>query len=37
MNEKIYVAPEAVVVEFEEKDLLTLSAGDNGETPKHEW
>lgn len=28
MNEKIYVAPEAVVVEFDEKDLLALSLGD---------
>ena len=37
MNEKIYVAPEAVVVEFEEKDLLTLSTAGDGETPKHEW
>ena len=30
MNEKIYTAPEAVVVEFEEKDLLFLSTEDNG-------
>lgn len=30
MNEKIYVAPEAAVVEFEEKDLLLLSVGGEG-------
>lgn len=31
MNEKIYVAPEAEVVEFEEKDLLDLSVGGKSE------
>lgn len=34
---KNYVAPVAVVVEFEEKDLLTLSTGDEYETPKKPW
>ena len=34
---KNYVAPVAVVVEFEEKDLLTLSTGDKAETPKKPW
>ena len=39
MNEKIYVAPEAEVVEFEEKDLLDLSFGDGkGEVnDKYDW
>ena len=40
MNEKIYVAPEAVVVEFDEKDLLALSLGgssDNDNTTEKEW
>ncbi len=30
MNEKIYVGPEAAVVEFEEKDLLFLSVDEEG-------
>ena len=34
---KNYVAPVAVVVEFEEKDLLTLSTGEKTETPKKPW
>ncbi len=37
MNEKIYVAPEAVVVEFEEKDLLDLSVGGSKELDKYDW
>ena len=37
MNKMIYVAPEAFVVEFEEKDLLTLSTTESGETTKKEW
>jgi hypothetical protein len=34
---KNYVAPVAVVVEFEEKDLLTLSTTDKSETPTKPW
>ena len=41
MNEKIYVAPEAVVVEFDEKDLLALSLGDSANekdnTAEKDW
>ena len=37
MNEKNYVAPEAVVVEFEEKDLLDLSVGKKGDADKFDW
>lgn len=37
MNEKIYVAPEAEVVEFEEKDLLDLSVGDKKDADKFDW
>lgn len=39
MNEKTYVAPEAVVVEFEEKDLLDLSLmnGSGELDDKHDW
>lgn len=35
--EKKYVAPEAVVIEFEEKDLLTLSKGESGGADEKEW
>lgn len=35
--EKIYEAPEAIVIEFEEKDLLALSVGDSGVTNKTNW
>lgn len=36
--EKIYEAPEAIVVEFEEKDLLDLSVGGgSGTTDKQTW
>ncbi len=35
--EKNYVAPEAVVIVFEEKDFLQLSVGNSGETDNQDW
>ena len=35
--EKKYVTPEADVVEFDEKDLLTLSGGDSGDPETFDW
>ena len=37
MENKAYAAPEAIVVEFEEKDLLDLSAGANGNAHEMDW
>ncbi len=37
MENKTYVAPEAIVVEFEEKDLLDLSAQEKGNAPEVDW
>lgn len=37
MENKAYVAPEAIVVEFEEKDLLDLSPLQKGNAPEVGW
>ncbi len=37
MENKIYVAPEAIVVEFEEADLLDLSTMANGTVGEIDW
>ncbi len=37
MENKAYVAPEAIVVEFEEKDLLDLSPQKEGNAPEVGW
>ena len=37
MENKAYVAPEAIVVEFEESDLLSLSNGDSVNTGEVDW
>lgn len=37
MENKAYVAPEAIVAEFEESDLLSLSGGESGNPGKVDW
>lgn len=37
MENKAYVAPEAIVVEFEESDLLSLSKGESGNPGEVNW
>ena len=37
MENKAYVAAEAIVVEFEESDLLSLSKGESGNPGEADW